>query len=116
MTGIRDMTRLAAARNGTGPACLGAPDFTSAWLPKYGPAVPAGMAGHAIGAPLTLCGHHHDGAVRVMRDLVADRTDQQFAEAATAARPDDHEVGRARCLDQLRRREAADGPHRHRQP
>jgi hypothetical protein len=68
------MTRPAAARNGTGPACLGAPDFTSPWLPKYGPAVPAGMAGAAIGAPLPLGGHHHDGAVRVMRDLVADRT------------------------------------------
>src|ERR1700758_4912836 len=62
----------------------------------------------------TLARHHHDRAVRVVHDLVADRADHQPGEAARAPGPDDQKVGGAGRLNQLLRREARKGVHRHR--
>src|SRR5215468_10035237 len=109
MTRTHGTTR--PARPALGPVTPGSP--ISPWLQKRGPAVLWGWPGRNS-ASLPLAAHHHDGAVRVVHNLIADRADQQPAEAAPAAGPDDDQVGRARCLDQLLRREAAGGTHRHR--
>src|SRR5215472_13003084 len=81
--------------------------------PPEGPVVPAGTTGPRYSS-LAPIGHHDDWAVGMVHDLAADRADHELGEAARTARPDHHEVGRPRRLDQLFRRETNDGPHRHR--
>jgi hypothetical protein len=41
----------------------------------------------------------HDRAGRVVRDLVADRSEQEAAEATDATRPHDDGVGTLGCVD-----------------
>lgn len=49
-------------------------------------------------------GDDHDGAGRVVRDLAANRTQQELGEPAAAAGPHDEHVGVTRGLDEFFRR------------